>query len=260
MTPEKENENREKEDRERTASFGYRTVGTTEKKKLVSNEFDSIATRYDLANALLSFGLQFLWKRTAVRLLRLEPGEVVLDLCGGTADLALLAARQIGPEGRIVVYDINRTMMEVGRVKAKKGGFEDRLVFIQGDAEKAGLCDASFDAVMAGFGIRNLAHLEDGLAETCRVLKKGGRFMCLEFSMPTLPWFRKLYDLYSFNIMPVAGRLITGNGRAFSYLAESIRVFPSADHLAGLMREKGFSTVTYRRLTNGIAAVHLAKK
>jgi demethylmenaquinone methyltransferase/2-methoxy-6-polyprenyl-1,4-benzoquinol methylase len=244
----------------RKVTFGFKDVGTDEKKRLVNREFDSIARRYDLANALLSFGLHFLWKKTAIRMLGLRRGDRVLDLCGGTADLALLAAKETGPEGMVVVYDMNRPMMDVGKEKAVKNRLDERIDYVQGDAEKIGHCDAAFDAVMAGFGVRNLAHLEDGLTEACRVLRPGGKFMCLEFSLPTTALLRWAYDLYSFKVMPAAGRLITGNGGAFAYLAESIRVFPSADGLVEIMRAKGFSKVTYRRLTNGIAAVHLAEK
>lgn len=248
------------ENGEDEVSFGNRTVNTAEKKKLVSREFDSIAARYDLANTLLSFGLHFLWKRKAVRLLRLRPGDAVLDLCGGTADLALLAAKDVGTEGRIVVYDINRAMMDAGRVKVRKGRLGTRIEFVQGDAEKISMHDRSFDAVMAGFGIRNLAHLEIGLSESWRVLKEGGRFICLDFSLPNTVWLRTLYDVYSFKIMPAAGRLITGHAAAYGYLAESIRLFPQPDRLAAVMREKGFSKVGYTRLTGGIAAIHMAEK
>ena len=170
---------------EEKVSFGYKTVSAGEKRKLVDEQFKAIARTYDLADALLSLGLHFLWKRNTIRMLSLKQGESVLDLCGGTADLALLAAKEIGKEGKVIVYDINRTMMEVGRQKTLRSGSRGQIEFIQGDAESMCFPDGSFDAVTVGFGVRNLVHLETGLRETFRVLKSGGRLAILEFSVPT---------------------------------------------------------------------------
>jgi demethylmenaquinone methyltransferase/2-methoxy-6-polyprenyl-1,4-benzoquinol methylase len=208
----------------------------------------------------LSFGLQHVWKRTAVALLGLQPGERVVDVCGGTADLALLAARPVLPAGRLVVYDFNRAMMALGQAKVIQAGLTQGIVFVQGDAENLSLPDRSFDAAMVGFGIRNLSDMEQGLREMHRVLKPGGRLMILEFSQPTNPWFRALYDFYSFTVMPLVGKIMVNSWEAYTYLPESIRLFPTPEELSETLRGLGFSKVMYRPLSNGIAVVHVAKK
>jgi demethylmenaquinone methyltransferase/2-methoxy-6-polyprenyl-1,4-benzoquinol methylase len=231
-----------------------------EKVERVRDHFDAIAKRYDMMNTLLSFGIHHLWKRTAIDMLGLKEGETVLDLCGGTGDLSLLASRRIGSSGRIVLYDINRMMMEAGRGKSAHAAERARILYVQGDAEHAALASGSFDAAMVGFGIRNLADRVEGLREICRVLKPGGRFVCLEFSQPAAAWFRPLYDFYSYWIMPVLGRLIAGSREAYTYLPDSIRLFPAPAELAVILDEIGFSRTTYRRLTNGIACIHSGTK
>jgi len=245
---------------EETANFGYQKVPAQEKVKLVQKHFDSIARKYDFMNTLLSFGLHYLWKRTAVKMLGLIPGSQVLDVCGGTADLAILAARYVGSKGKVIVYDFNRAMMEAGKSKVYKALLAARIRYIQGDAEQIAFPEGSFDAAMVGFGIRNLTHMEKGFTEMYRVLKPGGTLMCLEFSQPTNPVFRWFYDTYSFYIMPLIGQLLTGSRRAYTYLPESIRLFPQPDELSVLLKGIGFSKVTYRKFTNGIAVVHLGVK
>jgi demethylmenaquinone methyltransferase / 2-methoxy-6-polyprenyl-1,4-benzoquinol methylase len=240
--------------------FGFRRVPTCEKVTLVRNHFDTVAKKYDSMNTLLSFGIHYLWKRTAIELLGLKEGESVLDVCGGTGDLSVHAARRIGPSGKIVLYDINRAMMEAGRYKSTHAAERSRILYVQGDAERAAFHSGSFDAVIVGFGIRNLTNREEGLREILRVLKPGGRFVCLEFSRPTAPWFRFLYDFYSFRIMPILGCLFTGSRQAYTYLPESIRLFPSPVEFSGILEEIGFQEVCYRRLTNGIACVHSGVK
>jgi demethylmenaquinone methyltransferase / 2-methoxy-6-polyprenyl-1,4-benzoquinol methylase len=242
------------------AYFGYQRVSATEKGKLVHGHFDTVARKYDLMNTLLSFGLHHLWKWTAVRLLGLKAGDRVIDVCGGTADLALLAARAVGRQGRVIVYDINRAMMEAGLPKVVYSTLAPRVRFLQGDAERLSCPDASFDAAMVGFGIRNLTHPEAGFQEMHRVLKPGGKLMCLEFSQPVTPWFRWLYDFYSFHIMPAVGKLMVGSWQAYTYLPESIRMFSRPEEVSGVLEGLGFTQVRYRRLTNGIAVIHLGIK
>jgi demethylmenaquinone methyltransferase / 2-methoxy-6-polyprenyl-1,4-benzoquinol methylase len=245
---------------EEAAYFGYRRVSAAEKAGLVRRHFNRVAARYDFMNTLLSFGLHHLWKRAAVKMLALKPGEQVLDVCGGTADLAVLAARVAGEAGRVVLYDINRAMLAAGRPKVARAGLAGRILYVQGDAEVLSLPDNYFDAAMVGFGIRNLTRPEQGFAEMHRVLKPGGKIMCLEFSTPKTPWFRWLYDLYSFTVMPLAGKLLVGSWEAYTYLPESIRKFARPEEVAAVLNDLGFHQVRYRRLTNGIAVIHLGVK
>jgi len=243
-----------------TTHCGYQQVAEADKEKLVHRHFDSVARKYDLMNTLLSFGLHHLWKGAAVRMMHLQPGDRVLDVCGGTADLAIRAARGVGGVGRVVVYDINRAMLAAGRPKVARSPLAPRIDYIQGDAERLACPDASFDAAMVGFGIRNLTHPELGFQEMFRVLKPGGRMMCLEFSRPKTAWFRRLYDFYSFYLMPGLGRLVAGSGEAYTYLPESIRMFSQPQELSATLTAIGFTQVRYRRLTNGIAVIYLGVK
>lgn len=247
-------------DRDDVAHFGYRVVPADEKVLWVLRHFDTVADRYDFMNSLLSFGIHHVWKRNAVRMMGLRPGDRVLDVCGGTGDLALLAARAVGRSGRVTLYDINWNMMATGRPRVSRSPWGGRIGYAQGDAEHLAFRDHSFDAAMVGFGIRNLTRMDRGFAEMHRVLKSGGKLMCLEFSAPTTPWFRWLYDCYSFHVMPRIGQILAGSRQAYTYLPESIRLFPSAEELARRLEGLGFVRVRFRRFTNGIAVVHLGVK
>ncbi len=241
-------------------SYGYRHVEAAEKRRLVDRHFDAIARRYVLADALLSFGLDQRWRRLAVRRLALKNGDRVLDLAGGTADLALLAARETAPAGSVTVCDINMAMMRAGLRRASRSRHRERLLWAQGDAESLCFPAETFDAVIVGFGVRNFVHLERGLEEMARVLKRGGRLMILEFSVPKTPWLRSLHELYSFKVMPVVGEIVTGTAAPFRYLAESIRVFPAPEALKARLEASGFTHVAFERLTDGIVVVYLAER
>ncbi len=243
-----------------TARFGLRTFRENEKVQAVKRHFNRVAPRYDFMNSLLSFGIQHIWKRRAIRMLGIRRGERVLDVCGGTGDLAILAARRCGPQGRVVIYDINRAMIEAARPKIDPFPDLSQIAYVQGDAETIAFEDNSFDVSMVGFGIRNLTHLKQGFAEMHRVLKPGGRMLCLEFSRPLNPLFRGLYDFYSFNIMPLLGGLIAGSSQAYACLPETIRMFPLPHELTALLDGIGFDVVAQELMTNGIAAAHIGVK
>jgi demethylmenaquinone methyltransferase/2-methoxy-6-polyprenyl-1,4-benzoquinol methylase len=242
------------------AYFGYERIRAPEKSGRVRQHFNTVARNYDFMNTLLSFGIHHAWKRTAVRMLNLASGDFVLDVCGGTGDLAILAARMVGPAGQVIIYDINRSMIQAGLHKIVNTRIEPHLRHVQGDAESISFPDQHFAAAMVGFGIRNVTNMKKGFEEMYRVLKPGGKLMCLEFSKPKSPLFCWLYDFYSFYIMPFLGELIAGSRKAYTHLPESIRMFPLPDELSELLNKIGFSQVTYRRLTNGIAVIHLAVK
>jgi demethylmenaquinone methyltransferase/2-methoxy-6-polyprenyl-1,4-benzoquinol methylase len=248
------------ENGDQRAFFGFQRVPVDEKAARVLTHFNSIAKHYDFMNTLLSFGIHHLWKRLAVKKMELTPGSRVLDVCGGTGDLSILAAKHIGPAGHVTVYDINRAMMQAGMHKVAKKQIGTRISYVQGDAESISFPDADFDAAMVGFGIRNVTNMKRGFSEMHRVLKPGGKMMCLEFSKPTFMPFRWLYDIYSFYIMPFLGEMIAGSRTAYTHLPETIRMWPLPDELTEILKDIGFSDVSHHKLTNGIAVIHLAVK
>ena len=233
---------------------------TEQKSKTVLKYFDRIAFRYDLMNTLLSFGIHHLWKRNTIKTCKLKNGDIVLDLCGGTGDLSILAAQDTGKNGKVVLYDFSQEMLGSGVEKINKKHLSGIISPVCGDAETVSFPDNTFDAAFIGFGLRNLSDIEKGLKDIHRVLKPGSSLICLEFSQPVTPWFRKFYDFYSSNILPFLGKVITGSEEAYSYLHDSIRDFPLPDKLSEIMQQSGFKKVTYERLTNGIAVIHTASK
>ncbi|MCB2190644.1 MAG: class I SAM-dependent methyltransferase [Deltaproteobacteria bacterium] len=225
----------------------------------MQEHFNAVAQHYDLANSIMSLGLHNLWKKQAVEILDPRPNQRLADICGGTADLALLAQRY-RDDGPVVVYDLNQAMLDKGLAKSVRSPFGREVSMVRGDAQSLALADACLDGVMVGFGVRNLGDMDQGLREMARVLRPGGRLVCLEFSQPPSAWFGRLYDLYSCLLMPLVGRVFTGSWLTYSYLAGSIRDFPTAEELARRMTRAGFTQVSWRRLSAGIAAIHQAVK
>jgi demethylmenaquinone methyltransferase/2-methoxy-6-polyprenyl-1,4-benzoquinol methylase len=232
----------------------------SEKEQAVQRMFSSIARYYDLNNSLLSLGLHHAWKRQAVAYL--SPNDRnVLDVGAGTADLALLAADRLGSGARIVAADFNHPMLAIGLKKVRKAERQKQILCVQANAERLCVPDGTFDGVTTGFCMRNVADLSKALAEIRRVLKPGGRFVCLEFSRPTVGWLRGLYDWYSFTLLPWVGTKVSGDKTGvYDYLPASIRTFPEQEGLMRLMYEVGFRHVEYRNLSGGIVAIHVAVK
>jgi len=245
---------------ENITHVGYKVISEKEKTQWVSHQFDSVAQKYDLMNTLLSFGIHYLWKKKAIKMLDIEPGFKILDLCGGTGDLAVSAAKIAGKAGHVVLCDINREMINAGRSRGTCAKYRKLVNYVQADAELMSFYDNYFDAAIVGFGIRNLTNMEKGFKEMYRVLKPGGKMVCLEFSRPSMPFFRRIYDLYSFYIIPLLGEMLTGSRQAYTYLPESIRIFPFPDELKRKLEYIGFNNVTWQALTNGVAVIHKGVK
>lgn len=240
-----------------TADFGFQRVDAREKARRVAGVFDSVAARYDLMNDLMSAGLHRLWKAFTVRQAGVRPGMRVLDVAGGTGDLALAFAREAGPTGQVWLTDINGAMLRAGRDRLLDAG---RLLPVaQCDAEALPFPDAWFDVVSVGFGLRNMTHKDRALAEMHRVLRPGGRVLVLEFSRVWAP-LAPLYDAYSFSVLPWLGARVAGDADSYRYLAESIRVFPPAEELAAMMERAGFEDVEWFKLATGICALHVGRK
>ena len=249
------------DEEKQTVAFGYRDVAPEEKPALLREIFSSVARRYDLMNDLMSAGVHRLWKDQFVDWLNPQPGMAVLDVAGGTGDVAFRIAartRAKGEQAEITVCDINLPMLEQGRRRPEANSAN--IAWVCGDAENLPIEDASQDAYTIAFGIRNTTHLQDVLDEAYRVLRPGGRFLCLEFSRVAAPGLDRLYDLYSFSVLPRLGEIVAGDGAAYRYLAESIRRFPAQGAFVRLIGEAGFTQVKYRNLSGGIAAIHSAWK
>jgi demethylmenaquinone methyltransferase / 2-methoxy-6-polyprenyl-1,4-benzoquinol methylase len=237
--------------------FGFRRVPLGDKQSLVDDVFRSVAGRYDLMNDLMSGGLHRAWKEALVTAVNPPRGKqefTLLDLAGGTGDVAFRVAEAGGPGTRVTVADINADMLKVGRERAAKAGRE--IEFVEANAEALPFSDRSYDAVTIAFGIRNVPRIDVALKEIHRVLKLGGHFLCLEFSSVDVPGFDRLYDLYSFNVIPAMGRAVTGDAEAYRYLVESIRKFPKPTVFADMNRAAGFRRVLFQRLSAGAVALH----
>lgn len=242
-------------DRE-TTHFGYREVDKEAKAGMVGDVFDSVATRYDLMNDLMSAGIHRLWKRFTIELSGVRSGNAVLDIAGGTGDLAAKFSQLVGDSGRVVLADINASMLRVGRDRLIDTGVQANLNFVQADAQYLPFPDNSFDCITIAFGLRNVTDKDLALRAMLRVLKPGGRLLVLEFSKPTHPLLGKAYDVYSFSVLPLMGRLIARDADSYKYLAESIRMHPDQETLLGMMEEAGFSRCEYHNMTGGVVAVH----
>ena len=229
-------------------------IPVDEKEKAVQAMFSSIATSYDLNNTLLSFGLHHAWKRETLRAARLSPGDRVVDIGAGTGDLAIAAVKVVGVNGVVAAVDLNAPMLQVGR---KKMSHQLPLIWARGNAERLPFPDAQFDAALTGFCLRNVTHLDAALAEARRVLRPGGRFVCLEFSRPEATVLRAIYDFYSFTLLPKIGQWVSSDRTGvYNYLPDSIRRFPDQEAFRQKIEAAGFTKVAYRNLTGGIVAIH----
>ena len=238
--------------------FGRRTVPLDEKQGLVDDVFHRVASRYDVMNDLMSFGVHRMWKGALVakvRPSRLRPFAHI-DVAGGTGDVAVRVADAGGPLTAVTVVDVNTDMLRVAADRTARRSDSSRLTFIEGNAEALALPDSRFDAYTIAFGVRNVPRIERALGEAYRVLKRGGHYLCLEFSRVDLPFVEKIYDAYSFAAIPAIGKVVTGDGAAYRYLVESIRKFPSPDQFADMIRQAGFARVNFTRLSGGVVAIH----
>lgn len=236
--------------------FGFKTVAKEQKANMVAGVFHSVAGKYDLMNDVMSFGIHRLWKRYTIDCSGVRPGQKVLDLAGGTGDLAAKFARIVGPTGEVVLADINDSMLRVGRDKLRDMGIVGNVSYVQADAEKLPFEDNTFDLITIAFGLRNVTDKDAALRSMLRVLKPGGRLLVLEFSKPEAEMLSKAYDLYSFHIMPRMGEFIAKDKDSYQYLAESIRMHPDQETLKDMMTDAGFENVEYHNLTGGIVALH----
>jgi len=245
---------------EAETDFGFRRVPEAAKAPLVRAVFDSVASRYDLMNDLMSGFVHRLWKDAMVAWLAPRPGQRLLDVAGGTGDIACRALKRLNPkrDGGVIVCDVNEQMLDIGRARAIDDGILDGIEWVCGDAEALPVADRSVDLYTIGFGLRNVTHIDRALAEARRVLKPGGRFMCLEFAPEAAPWLAPAYDLYSFRVLPLIGQIVTGERDAYSYLVESIRRFPSQTALCDLIEAVGLERPRVRNLSGGVAALHSA--
>jgi demethylmenaquinone methyltransferase / 2-methoxy-6-polyprenyl-1,4-benzoquinol methylase len=242
-----------------TTHFGFREVPLGDKQTLVNDVFHSVASRYDLMNDLMSAGLHRVWKDLMINALNPPRGDspfALLDVAGGTGDIAFRAAKAAGSGFQATVCDINSDMLQVGRERATARHLDDRVTFVEGNAEKLVFSNGAFDAYTIAFGIRNVPRIDLALSEAFRVLRPGSRFLCLEFSAVDVPGLDRIYDLFSFKVIPPLGRAVTGDADSYQYLVESIRKFPKPGTFADMIRAAGFSRVTWQSFSGSIVALH----
>lgn len=235
--------------------FGYKTVPVDDKAELVKGVFDSVASRYDIMNDLMSGGMHRLWKRRTIEQAGVRKGHVVLDLAGGTGDLAQAFAKQVGPEGHVVLADINAAMLRQGRSRLIDAGVAGNLSIAQVDAQNLPFADNTFDRITIAFGLRNVTDKDAAIRSMFRVLKPGGKLLILEFSKPVAA-LKPAYDLYSFKVLPLLGKLVANDADSYQYLAESIRMHPDQETLLGMLQDAGLERCRYQNLAGGIVALH----
>lgn len=243
-----------------TTHFGYQTVDSNRKQGLVADVFHSVAAKYDVMNDLMSAGIHRVWKRFTIELSGVRRGHSVLDLAGGTGDLAAKFSKLVGPEGRVVLADINESMLRTGRDKLTDLGLAGNIEYAQVNAECLPFPDNSFDCISIAFGLRNVTDKDAALRSMLRVLKPGGRLLVLEFSKPQSELLSKAYDAYSFNVLPKIGKIVANDEDSYRYLAESIRMHPDQDTLKSMMEDAGFARCEYHNMTGGIVAIHKGLK
>ncbi len=245
---------------EQTTHFGFQQVKADQKASKVADVFHSVATKYDVMNDLMSFGIHRAWKRFTLECSRVKAGDRVLDIAGGTGDITALMSKRVGASGQVVLADINASMLQVGREKLRNRGIVGNVDYVQANAEALPFPDNYFDIITIGFGLRNVTDKSKALASMQRILKPGGVVLVLEFSKPKYRWLSQVYDLYSFKLLPKMGSLVANDKESYQYLAESIRMHPDQETLAEMMREVGLEQVEYFNLTGGIVALHKGYK
>ncbi|MCH1926231.1 bifunctional demethylmenaquinone methyltransferase/2-methoxy-6-polyprenyl-1,4-benzoquinol methylase UbiE [Shewanella sp. C32] len=248
------------EDSSQSTHFGFKTVEADKKADMVAGVFHSVATRYDIMNDVLSFGIHRIWKRFTIECAGARPGMKVLDLAGGTGDLTAKFSRLVGDSGEVVLADINDSMLKVGRAKLRDKGIVNNVNYVQANAENLPFPDNTFDIITIAFGLRNVTDKDAALKSMQRVLKPGGKLLVLEFSKPKHAIMNKAYDLYSFKMLPMIGKVIAHDADSYEYLAESIRMHPDQETLKGMMENAGLEQVDYINMTDGIVALHRGYK